>query len=136
MPVMAAGLVTPSSAQVRLTVLGVAPTGTGTLLPQLDVQLPQLLGPPAESVVGLVLPESLTDTSMPAEPPSPATGPALLLSERRAGFRCGREDHSQSRTVLRRRSDSGDGTSRRPGERSGGRRDRELSSVLRRFRMP
>ena len=76
MPVMAAGLVTPSSAQVRLTVLGVEPTGTRTLLPQLDAQVPQLLGPPAESVVGLVVPGSLTDRLMPAEPASPTAGPA------------------------------------------------------------
>jgi len=69
---MAAGVVTPSCAQVRLTGVGVVVTGTMTLVPQLvAVQVPQFFGLPAESVPGLVVSGSPTETEIPPVPASP-----------------------------------------------------------------
>ena len=69
---MAAGFVTPSCAQVKVTVVAVVLTGTDTLVPQVvAVQVPQLLGPPAESVVGAAVAGSVTNTDI--GPPVPDT---------------------------------------------------------------
>jgi hypothetical protein len=76
--VIALGVVTPSCAQVKVTVVGVELTGTCTLVPHVvAVQVPQSFGLPAESVPGLVVLGSPTDTEIAPKPASPTTGPAL-----------------------------------------------------------
>ena len=53
---IALGVVTPSCAQVSLTVVAVAETGTETLEPQVAaVHVPQLFGLPAESRAGFIV---------------------------------------------------------------------------------
>jgi hypothetical protein len=53
---IALGVVTPSCAQVSVTVDAVAETGTETLEPQVvAVHVPQVLGLPAESTEGFIV---------------------------------------------------------------------------------
>jgi hypothetical protein len=56
MPEIASGVVTPSCAQVSLTVVAAAETGIDTLEPQVvAVHVPQLFGLPAESKAGFIV---------------------------------------------------------------------------------
>jgi len=77
-PVIAFGVVTPNCAQVNVTVVAVAVTGTATLEPQVAaVQVPQFLGLPAESVVGAVVLGVETPIISPTVPVPFETGPIL-----------------------------------------------------------
>ena len=78
MPVIAFGAVTPNCAQVNVTAVAVAVTGTATLEPQVvAVQVPQFLGLPAESVLSAVVLGVETPIVSPTVPVPRETGPML-----------------------------------------------------------
>ena len=79
MPVIVLGAVTPSGAQVMVTVDAVAVTGTETLLvPHVEpVHVPQLLGLPAESFVRACVLGVETCIDSPTVPVPLDTGPMV-----------------------------------------------------------
>lgn len=77
-PAIASGVVTPNCAQVKVTVVAVAVTGTAMLEPQVvAVQVPQFLGLPAESYLGAKVLGVGTCIANPTVPVPLETGPIL-----------------------------------------------------------
>jgi hypothetical protein len=75
---IALGVVTPSCAQVSVTVVAVVDTGTETLEPQLvAVHVPQLFGLPAESRPGFIVLGCKTENEMAPVVAGLTAGPAL-----------------------------------------------------------
>jgi hypothetical protein len=75
---IALGVVTPSCAQVKFTVIAAAETGTETLEPQVAaVQVPQLFGLPAESRAGFIVLGVETENEMLPVVAGLTAGPAL-----------------------------------------------------------
>jgi hypothetical protein len=74
----ALGVVTPSCAQVNVTGVAVAVTGTATLEPQeVAVQVPQFLGLPAESNLDPIVLGVETDINSSTVPVPFETGPIV-----------------------------------------------------------
>jgi hypothetical protein len=75
---IAFGVVTPNCAQVNVTGVAVAVTGTATLEPQVvAVQVPQFLGLPAESNLSPIVLGVETDIDSPTVPVPFETGPIV-----------------------------------------------------------